>query len=205
MVFSGSHRQSLRELQQENADIAAIDCVTYALLQRHQPQALAGLVAIGWSPAAPGLPLITAGATPAATLNSLREALQQLVSDARYRPLCDALLICGYSDMPREAYAPLLAWRDEGRGAGSQPAIGKMPRPAVCAGTGHVGLRRGEAVFHRGQTELFTQGAGRVAIAHDAVTLQNRHHLVNKAVKVSRQQREHQVEPIGGARLPGLR
>lgn len=42
-MFSGSHRQSLRELQQENADIAAIDCVTYALLQRHQPQALAGL------------------------------------------------------------------------------------------------------------------------------------------------------------------
>ena len=58
-----------------------------------------------------------------------------------------------------------------------------MPRPAVCAGAGHVGLRRGEAVFQRGQTELFTQGAGRVAIAHDAVTLQNRHHLVNKAVK----------------------
>lgn len=42
VMFSGSHRQSLRELQQENADIAAIDCVTYALLQRHQPQALAG-------------------------------------------------------------------------------------------------------------------------------------------------------------------
>lgn len=95
VVFSGSHRQSLRELQQENADIAAIDCVTYALL-----------------------PLITAGATPAATLNSLREALQQLVSDARYRPLCDALLICGYSDMPREAYAPLLAWRDEAAALG---------------------------------------------------------------------------------------
>ncbi len=53
-MFSGSHRRSLRELQQENADIAAIDCVTYALLQRYQPQALAGLVAIGWSPAAPG-------------------------------------------------------------------------------------------------------------------------------------------------------
>ena len=52
VMFSGSHRQSLRELQQENADIAAIDCVTYALLQRHQPQALAGSVAIGWSPAA---------------------------------------------------------------------------------------------------------------------------------------------------------
>lgn len=145
-MFSGSHRQSLRELQQENADIAAIDCVTYALLQRHQPQALAGLVAIGWSPAAPGLPLITAGATPAATLNSLREALQQLVSDDRYRSLCDALLICGYSDMSREAYAPLLAWRDESRGAGGQPAIGEMPGPAICAGAGFSGWPHGWAL-----------------------------------------------------------
>lgn len=145
-MFSGSHRQSLRELQQENADIAAIDCVTYALLQRYQPQALAGLVAIGWSPAAPGLPLITAGATPAATLNSLREALQQLVSDDSYRSLCDALLICGYSDMSREAYAPLLAWRDEAAALGGQPAIGEMPGPAICAGAGYSGWSHGWAL-----------------------------------------------------------
>lgn len=117
-MFSGSHRQSLRELQQENADIAAIDCVTYALLQRHQPQALAGFGGDRLEPGRARLPLITAGATPAATLNSLREALQQLVSDARYRSLCDALLICGYSDMSREAYAPLLAWRDEAAALG---------------------------------------------------------------------------------------
>ncbi|MDT4402369.1 phosphate ABC transporter substrate-binding protein, partial [Klebsiella pneumoniae] len=45
-------------------------------------------------------------------------ALQQLVSDDRYRSLCDALLICGYSDMSREAYAPLLAWRDEAAALG---------------------------------------------------------------------------------------
>ncbi len=42
-----------------------------------------------------------------------------MVSDARYRSLCDALLICGYSDMSREAYAPLLAWRDEAAALGS--------------------------------------------------------------------------------------
>jgi hypothetical protein len=39
--------------------------------------------------------------------------LQQLVSDERYRPLCEALFICGYSDMRRADYQPLLAWRDE--------------------------------------------------------------------------------------------
>lgn len=144
-MFSGSHRQSLRELQQENADIAAIDCVTYALLQRHQPQALAGLVAIGWSPAAPGLPLITAGATPAATLNSLREALQQLVSDDRYRSLCDALLICGYSDMSRRPMRR--CWRGGMRPRRwGQPAIGEMPGPAICAGAGYSGWSHGWAL-----------------------------------------------------------
>ena len=118
VAFSGSHRQSLRELQQGTADIAAIDCVTWALLQRHQPEALAGLAVIARSPLAPGLPLITSATTSAATLGLLREALQQLVSDERYRPLCEALFICGYSDMRRADYQPLLAWRDEAAARG---------------------------------------------------------------------------------------
>ena len=118
VAFSGSHRQSLRELQQGTADIAAIDCVSWALLQRHQPEALAGLAVIAHSPLAPGLPLITSATTSAATLGLLREALQQLVSDERYRPLCEALFICGYSDMRRADYQPLLAWRDEAAARG---------------------------------------------------------------------------------------
>ncbi len=118
VVFSGSHRQSLRELQLERADIAAIDCVTWALLQRYQPEALAGLVVIAHGPLAPGLPFITSANSSASTLGLLREALQQLVSDERYRPLCEALFICGYSDMRRADYQPLLAWREEAAARG---------------------------------------------------------------------------------------
>lgn len=33
-------------------------------------------------------------------------------------PCATPLLICGYSDMSREAYAPLLAWRDEAAALG---------------------------------------------------------------------------------------
>ena len=92
--------------------------MSWALLQRHQPEALAGLVVIAHSPLAPGLPLITSATTSAATLGLLREALQQLVSDERYRPLCEALFICGYSDMRRADYQLLLAWRDEAAARG---------------------------------------------------------------------------------------
>jgi ABC-type phosphate/phosphonate transport system substrate-binding protein len=37
--FSGSHRQSLIDVKRGAGDIAAIDCVTWALLQRHEPEA----------------------------------------------------------------------------------------------------------------------------------------------------------------------
>lgn len=113
VVLSGSHRQSLVAIAQDKADIAAIDCVTWALLQRHEPALLAGLVVIGLSPLAPGLPLISAKQTPTHTLVQLREVLSELVSDPRYRARCDALLITGFSPIAREAYSPLLAWRDE--------------------------------------------------------------------------------------------
>ena len=118
VVLSGSHRQSLVAIGQRRADIAAIDCVSWALLARHEPELLAGLVVIGSSPLAPGLPLITAKQTSAQSLLLLQEALFELVNDARYQAVCDALLITGFSPVAREAYSPLLAWRDEAAALG---------------------------------------------------------------------------------------
>ena len=118
VAVSGSHRQSLAELQQEKADLAAIDCVTYALLQRHQPALLTGLAVIGQSPLSPGLPLITARQTPVKTVVLLQAALRQLVNDVRYQERCAAALIGGFSPVTRQAYVPLLQWRDEAAARG---------------------------------------------------------------------------------------
>lgn len=111
--WSGSHRQSLIELQQGTADIAAIDCVSWALLQHHDPALLAGLCVIGRSPLAPGLPLISSKDTPPAMMALLREALHQLVTGAQYRDICRAQLIDDFSVVTRQPYAQLLAWRAE--------------------------------------------------------------------------------------------
>ncbi|OON42116.1 phosphate ABC transporter substrate-binding protein [Izhakiella australiensis] len=116
--FSGSHRQSLLALNKNTADIAAIDCVTFALLQRHQPTLLHNLAIIGQSPSAPGLPLITSGATSALTLGMLQDALYQLVSDAAYQQLCRALFITGFSVVTREPYSLLLDWLREAEARG---------------------------------------------------------------------------------------
>lgn len=109
--LSGSHRQSLNALAEGRADIAAIDCVTWALLQRHEPELVEGLSVVGETPLAPGLPLITA--RDASTVELLRNALRALVSDPQYRSVCEAMLIGGFSAVSREPYSLLLAWRDE--------------------------------------------------------------------------------------------
>ena len=106
--FSGSHRRSLIEIKDGRADLAAIDCVTWALLQRHEPDVVAGLAVIEQSPLTPGLPLITSGKTTPDRLQAIREALTGLVSLPEYRQVCDAVLIRGFSAATREAWSPLL-------------------------------------------------------------------------------------------------
>ena len=54
---SGSHAGSIAALVQRRADVAAIDCVTYALLDRYRPSCLAGHPAALLHGAGPGHPL----------------------------------------------------------------------------------------------------------------------------------------------------
>ena len=104
IVWCGSHRSALLAVQRGEADLAAIDCVTFALLARYVPDALAGLAAIGETPAAPGLPLITSRATPPQTLAALRGALAAVAQD---KAVAEPLLIRGFSPLDRGAYAVL--------------------------------------------------------------------------------------------------
>lgn len=108
VIFSGSHRQSLEAIQRGEADIAAVDCVTFALLKKYQPQALAQLKVIGETPLTPGLPLITGPETTPSQVIALRRALNRLVSEPRYRPLCRAALISGFSEVSRKQYDVIL-------------------------------------------------------------------------------------------------
>lgn len=109
VLFSGGHRQSLLALQDNGADLAAIDAVSWALFSRHHPALLQGLTTIGYTVALPGLPLIAAGGTPAATLQKLRRALTRLVSEPQWREICAALLISGFTATDREDYQPVSA------------------------------------------------------------------------------------------------
>lgn len=75
-VETGGHRLSIRAVAEGRADVAAIDCLSWAMAQRHEPAA-AGLHAVGWTGRRLGLPLIAARGLPDSVLAMLREACQQ--------------------------------------------------------------------------------------------------------------------------------
>lgn len=72
---TGGHVASVELVRQGIADIASIDAITFALLARHRPAALEGVVVWSQGPRVPALPLVTAAATDDATFGRLREAL----------------------------------------------------------------------------------------------------------------------------------
>lgn len=110
---SGSHRQSLAALREQRADIAAIDCITWALLGAHHPEELAGLEIIGETPLCAALPLITSAKTDAKTLERLRSALTELTTDKKHQQLLAASLISGFAVPERAFYDEVQAWEDQ--------------------------------------------------------------------------------------------
>lgn len=106
-VTTGSHLASLDAVQRGTADIASIDAVTFALLRRHRPAALDGVLVIGEGPLVPALPLITSAATDDATLGSWRDSLAATVSDASIRPALERQLIDGFVPLDAADYRPV--------------------------------------------------------------------------------------------------
>jgi ABC-type phosphate/phosphonate transport system substrate-binding protein len=74
---SGGHRASIVAIAEGKADVAAIDCQSWAQAQRFEPAAEAVAV-VGWTRRRKGLPFITARTTPEKIVVALREAVAAL-------------------------------------------------------------------------------------------------------------------------------
>jgi ABC-type phosphate/phosphonate transport system substrate-binding protein len=99
-VDTGSHVGSLDAVQSGKADVCAVDCVTVALLQKHRPSALAGLVEIARSPHVPALPYVTRQNNE----QLLRCTLGLVFSMPEMAPHLQALLLKHVSTLPPGAY-----------------------------------------------------------------------------------------------------
>jgi ABC-type phosphate/phosphonate transport system substrate-binding protein len=78
---SGSHRESLRLLRQNLADLAAVDSVTFAYLARHAEAEVAGLRVVARSAFSPTLPYITAAGVSAEQAEEIRHVMNQTLHE----------------------------------------------------------------------------------------------------------------------------
>ncbi|KPC51342.1 phosphate/phosphite/phosphonate ABC transporter substrate-binding protein [Amantichitinum ursilacus] len=99
-VATGAHRKSIAAVRDGYADLAAIDCVSYALLAQSAAAELDGIRIIGSTPQTPGLPLITSLHTSTEQLTRIRVALQSVVG----HPALAAFGIVGFEALPLAAY-----------------------------------------------------------------------------------------------------
>ncbi|WP_165186494.1 phosphate/phosphite/phosphonate ABC transporter substrate-binding protein [Caulobacter soli] len=118
VIITGSHLASAEAVATDEADVAALDCVTFAHLQRWRPELAARLRVLTWTVRSPGLPLITSLTTSPAQLAGLRAVLDEVAAEPELRDAREALLLDGFSMVPAEQYRAVLRLRDIARDLG---------------------------------------------------------------------------------------
>lgn len=103
-VVTGAHLASAEAVAFGKADVAAMDAVTWAHLGRWRPELAFRLRVLAWTERTPGLPLITAATTDAATLQALRHALAEVAGDPQLAEVRETLRLDGFSLLPRHHY-----------------------------------------------------------------------------------------------------
>lgn len=120
---TGAHVASLAAVLSGAADVAAIDCVCFALLARHRPQAVEGARVLCRTDSAPGLPFVTRVDADAATVEGLRAALVEALVDPDTAAARDALLLEGIEVLADDAYGAILDFERRAAALG-YPALG---------------------------------------------------------------------------------
>ena len=108
VLVSGSHRGSMEKVADGQADIAAIDCITYATVTAAEPSLTERLQILASSRRVPGLPFITKGAASDEELLRLRRALRVALADPAGAEVRQALLLAGAVDTNEDEYQAIL-------------------------------------------------------------------------------------------------
>ena len=81
IVVTGSHEASLAAVSAGDADITAIDCVSFALLRRGQPELTERVAIIARTPLSPVLPFVMSAALAPSHLDAARATLFAALED----------------------------------------------------------------------------------------------------------------------------
>ena len=117
-IESGAHRRSLALVKAGEADVAAIDCVTFALIARAAPAEVAGIRVLCASGAAPGLPYVTAIGAPDDMVQRLCGGIAAAFADPALAETRATLLLDGCEVLPPAAYDVIPAMESAAIAAG---------------------------------------------------------------------------------------
>lgn len=113
VVETGGHRRSVAAVREGQVDVAAIDCVTFALLRQVVPEEVEGLRVIAATARAPSLPFVTRRSISVDDLSRLRDGLTAALADATLKEPRRALLISGAKVLPESAYSRIIELEEE--------------------------------------------------------------------------------------------
>jgi len=103
-IETASHRKSLVMVAKGEADIAAIDQVSFAHFLRLEPDVAKAVRVIGETAKTPGLPFITSASTSAQHLTILREALASVIQHKPRHTCLNTLFLSDIAIVPRDDY-----------------------------------------------------------------------------------------------------
>jgi ABC-type phosphate/phosphonate transport system substrate-binding protein len=94
-VVTGSHEASVIAVAEGVADLASIDCVSLALLERGRPELIKRVAIVVKSPLSPCLPFIASARIPTPMIEAVREALYAALADPNFAETRAALGLKG--------------------------------------------------------------------------------------------------------------
>lgn len=132
MIQTGSHVASMRAVAAGEADLAAIDAVTFAAADASYPGLAGSLRIIAQSHSVPSLPFVTARETPEPVAAMVRAALLAAMAAPELAEARAALLLLGAEAVAPDTYDEVLALEREADAAG----IWRPDHPAAQAAQG---------------------------------------------------------------------
>ena len=108
VIESGAHRRSIRMVADGEADVAAIDCVSFAHLRRIEAKVTSRLRVLCWSESTPSLPYITAASANDGQLAALRAGLVYAATDPSLSAAREGLFLGGFDLHPPADFMDVL-------------------------------------------------------------------------------------------------
>jgi ABC-type phosphate/phosphonate transport system substrate-binding protein len=113
--ISGAHELSVALVLEHEADVTAVDCVTYALLKSKRPASVTGTRILCHTRLCPAPPYVTSANASPAVVEALRLAMKKTLVDPAAVEALIELMISGFDVLPLSAYGPIAMMEERAR------------------------------------------------------------------------------------------